>query len=138
MAAVATENGVVQEFPEPSHDEVIEEKMADSNVTVKIDVPGSKSFELQVSTGELVNDLRGYITDREDCCHRTCFSLQFNGIPMDHFAELRSIENLKDGVLFKVVEEVCFNSTYGNSKVIIQFSHTLFVKLDCTFVMCVI
>ena len=25
---------------------------------------------------------------------------------MDHFAELRSIENLKDGVLFKVVEEV--------------------------------
>lgn len=112
MAAVATESGIApSEFPEPAHDEVIEEKMADSNVTVKIDVPGSKSFELQVSTGELVNDLRGYITDREDCCHRTCFSLQFNGVPMDHFAELRSIENLKDGVLFKVVEEVRFFSS---------------------------
>ena len=45
----------------------------DQSITVKIEVPGSKSFELQVSTGELVNDLRGYITDREDCCHRTCF-----------------------------------------------------------------
>ena len=61
---------------------------------------------MQVSTGELVNDMRGYITDREDCCHRTCFSLQFNGIPLDHFAELRSIEGLKDGVTLKVVEEV--------------------------------
>ena len=58
-----------------------------------------------MSTGELVNDLRGYITDREDCCHRTCFSLQYNGIPMDHFAELRSVEGLKDHSVFKVVEE---------------------------------
>lgn len=66
---------------------------------------GTKPFELQVSTGELVNDLRGYITDREDCCHRTCFSLQYNGIPMDHFAELRSVEGLKDHSVFKVVEE---------------------------------
>jgi len=49
MAAVATENGVAQDFPEPAHDEVIEEKIADSNVTVKIDVPGSKTFELQVN-----------------------------------------------------------------------------------------
>ena len=52
--------------------------------------------------------MRGYITDREDCCHRTCFSLQFNGVPLDHFAELRSIEGLKDGVTLKVVEEVRF------------------------------
>ena len=73
--------------------------------TVKIDVPGSKMFELQLSLGELVNDLRGYITDREDCCQRTCFSLQLNGVPLDHFAELRSIDGLADGVLLKVVEE---------------------------------
>lgn len=77
----------------------------DQSITVKVDVPGAKSFELAVSTGELVNDLRGYITDREDCCHRTCFSLQYEGVPMDHFAELRSIEGLKDGSVFKVVEE---------------------------------
>lgn len=39
---------------------------ADQSITVKIEVPGqAKCFELQVSTGELVNDLRGYITDRE-------------------------------------------------------------------------
>ena len=38
----------------------------EQSITVKIEVPGqAKCFELQVSTGELVNDLRGYITDRE-------------------------------------------------------------------------
>ena len=107
MATVVTQKNPdfvknqVNEDPAEVDEIVGQETPADSNVSVKIEVPGTKSFELQVSTGELVNDLRGYITDREDCCHRTCFSLQFNGIPMDHFAELRSIEGLQDGSIFK-------------------------------------
>lgn len=108
MATLAAQKTVVHQANEVGENVVEEaapETPQDTNITVQIDVPGTKSFELQVSTGELVNDLRGYITDREDCCHRTCFSLQFNGIPMDHFAELRSVEGLKDHSVFKVVEE---------------------------------
>lgn len=101
--AVAQETKLPELAPEPTHDELVDDKIADANVTVKIDVPGSKMFELQLSLGELVNDLRGYITDREDCCQRTCFSLQLDGVPLDHFAELRSVEGLTDGVLLKVL-----------------------------------
>ena len=42
MAAVATESALAKDIPEPAHDEVIEEKLPDSNLTVKIDVPGTK------------------------------------------------------------------------------------------------
>lgn len=42
--------------------------------------------------------------DREDTCHRTCFSLQLDGNVLDNFAELKSIEGLQEGSLLKVVE----------------------------------
>ena len=43
--------------------------------------------------------------DREETCHRTCFSLQLNGLTLDNFAELKTIEGLKDGSVIKVVDE---------------------------------
>jgi len=43
--------------------------------------------------------------DREDTCHRTCFSLQLDGTTLDNFAELKTVEGLKEGSLIKVVEE---------------------------------
>lgn len=43
--------------------------------------------------------------DREDTCHRTCFSLQLDGNTLDNFAELKNIEGLKEGSVIKVVEE---------------------------------
>ena len=50
MAAVATESALAKDIPEPAHDEVIEEKIPDSNLTVKIDVPGTKSGLLVIIT----------------------------------------------------------------------------------------
>lgn len=44
------------------------------------------------------------LMDREDTCHRTCFSLQLDGNVLDNFAELKSIEGLQEGSLLKVVE----------------------------------
>lgn len=44
------------------------------------------------------------LIDREDTCHRTCFSLQLDGNVLDNFAELKSIEGLQEGSLLKVVE----------------------------------
>ena len=54
---------------------------------------------------ELVQEIHQLLMDREETCHRTCFSLQLNGNTLDNFAELKTIEGLTDGVDLKVVEE---------------------------------
>lgn len=54
---------------------------------------------------ELVQEIHQLLMDREDTCHRTCFSLQFEGNTLDNFAELKNIEGLKEGSVVKVVEE---------------------------------
>ncbi|CAF2760309.1 unnamed protein product [Rotaria sp. Silwood2] len=43
--------------------------------------------------------------DKEETCHRTCFSLQLDGIILDNFSELKNIDGLKEGSVLKVVEE---------------------------------
>ena len=53
---------------------------------------------------ELVQEIHQVLMDREDTCHRTCFSLQVDGITLDNFAELKTIEALKDNTIIKVVE----------------------------------
>lgn len=70
----------------------------------------STSFHLppsclhQVSPQEMVQEIHQVLMDREDTCHRTCFSLQLDGNVLDNFAELKSIEGLQEGSLLKVVE----------------------------------
>ena len=54
---------------------------------------------------ELVQEIHHLLMDREDTCHRTCFSLQLDGVTLDNFAELKNIEGLKEGSVIKVVEE---------------------------------
>lgn len=54
---------------------------------------------------ELVQEIHQVLMDREETCHRTCFSLQLNGLTLDNFAELKSIEGLVDGADLKVIEE---------------------------------
>lgn len=53
---------------------------------------------------ELVQEIHQVLMDREDTCIRTCFSLQIDGVTLDNFAELKSIEGLKEGSVIKVVE----------------------------------
>lgn len=54
---------------------------------------------------ELVQEIHHLLMDREDTCHRTCFSLQLNNMTLDNFSELKTIEGLKDGSIIRVVEE---------------------------------
>ena len=54
---------------------------------------------------ELVQEIHQLLMDREDTCHRTCFSLQLDGTTLDNFAELKTVDGLKEGSLIKVVEE---------------------------------
>ena len=58
----------------------------------------------QVSSMELVQEIFQVLIDKEDTCHRTCFTLQLDGITMDNFAELKNIEGLNEGSIIKVVE----------------------------------
>ncbi|KAJ8312586.1 hypothetical protein KUTeg_009959 [Tegillarca granosa] len=77
----------------------------DTGFNVQISVPGAESFELPVSSMELVQEIHQVLMDREDTCHRTCFSLQLDNVTLDNFSELKSIESLKEGSVIKVVEE---------------------------------
>ena len=55
---------------------------------------------------ELVQEIHQVLMDREDTCHRTCFSIQLDGTTLDNFAELKSIESLQEGSIIKVVEGI--------------------------------
>ncbi|XP_065709490.1 clustered mitochondria protein homolog isoform X1 [Patagioenas fasciata] len=95
------------EEPEPGEDGNDQEVIViqDTGFTVKICAPGIEPFSLQVSPQEMVQEIHQVLMDREDTCHRTCFSLQLDGNVLDNFAELKTIEGLQEGSLLKVVEE---------------------------------
>ncbi|XP_058457838.1 clustered mitochondria protein homolog [Malaya genurostris] len=86
-------------------DSDVMEIIQDTGFTVQILSPGVESLSIQVSSMELVQEIHQLLMDREDTCHRTCFSLQLDGVTLDNFAELKNIEGLKDGSVIKVVEE---------------------------------
>ncbi|KAM3615340.1 uncharacterized protein V6R79_000642 [Siganus canaliculatus] len=96
-------NGETEGGEESNEQEVI--VIQDTGFTVKIQAPGTEPFDLQVSPQEMVQEIHQVLMDREDTCHRTCFSLQLDGNVLDNFAELKSIEGLQEGSLLKVVEE---------------------------------
>ncbi|KAM8976572.1 clustered mitochondria protein homolog [Pelodytes ibericus] len=77
----------------------------DTAFTVKIQVPGIEMFTIQVSPQEMVQEIHQVLMDREDTCHRTCFSMQLDGNVLDNFAELKTIEGFQEGSVLKVVEE---------------------------------
>ncbi|XP_070700176.1 clustered mitochondria protein homolog [Pempheris klunzingeri] len=79
--------------------------LQETSFTVRIQPPGTESFELQVSGQMLVVELHQVLMDHEITCHRTCFSLQVGGTVLDGLTELRSIQGIQDGGLIKVVED---------------------------------
>lgn len=54
---------------------------------------------------EMVQEIHHLLMDREDTCHRTCFSLQLDGNTLDNFAELKNVEGLKEGSVLEVVKQ---------------------------------
>lgn len=86
-------------------DSDVMEIIQDTGFTVQILSPGVEPLSIQVSSMELVQEIHQLLMDREDTCHRTCFSLQLDGVTLDNFAELKNIEGLKEGSIIKVVEE---------------------------------
>lgn len=123
VAAVVKEEVVVPVVPEVPDvpavkDEVVDvvtngsqdesdmlEIIQDVGFTVQIISPGIEPLSIQVSSMELVQEIHQLLMDREDSCHRTCFSLQLDGVTLDNFAELKNIDGLQEGSVIKVAEE---------------------------------
>ncbi|XP_064127627.1 clustered mitochondria protein homolog isoform X3 [Loxodonta africana] len=105
VAEPPRENGLDEAEPgdEATGQEVI--VIQDTGFSVKILAPGIEPFSLQVSPQEMVQEIHQVLMDREDTCHRTCFSLHLDGNMLDHFSELRSVEGLQEGSVLRVVEE---------------------------------
>lgn len=101
----------------------------DLGFTVKIVSPGTETFDIQVSSMELVQEIHQLLMDREDTCHRTCFSLQLEGNTLDNFAELKNIEGLKEGSVLKVVEEAY---TMREARIHVRHVRDLLKSLDPT------
>ncbi|XP_034538961.1 clustered mitochondria protein homolog [Notolabrus celidotus] len=79
--------------------------LQETGFPVRIQPPGTESFELQVSGQMLVAELHQVLMDHETTCHRTCFSLQQGGSVLDSLTLLRSIQEIQEGALIKVVED---------------------------------
>ncbi|CAF3829711.1 unnamed protein product [Rotaria magnacalcarata] len=78
--------------------------LPESSFNIRIQSTGLDTFELPVTSSELVQEIHQVLMDKEETCHRTCFSLQLDGIVLDNFTELKNIDNLKEGTLLKVIE----------------------------------
>ncbi|VDM07069.1 unnamed protein product [Wuchereria bancrofti] len=83
---------------------------------IRIIAPGAEPFDLQVNSNEMVQELHQVLLEREATCHRTCFSLQLNGVSLDHFTELKNIVGLTDGSVLRVVEGKDMASSYNISE----------------------
>ncbi|XP_041657329.1 clustered mitochondria protein homolog isoform X2 [Cheilinus undulatus] len=79
--------------------------LQETGFTVRIQPPGTESFELQVSGQMLVAELHQVLMDHELTCHFTCFSLQLRGSVLDSLTQLHSIQGIQEGAPIKVVED---------------------------------
>lgn len=99
------EEASVPEGEETYEEDINLDALHDNGITVNIQSPGAEMWSVQLSSMELVQEIHQLLMDREDTCHRTCFTLQLDGATLDNFAELKTIEGLKNGSTIKVVEE---------------------------------
>lgn len=105
----AIENGENEAETNSNEDDAVKDEnelilIQDNAFTVKIQVPGLDPFDLQVTSMELVQEIHQMLMDKEETCHRTCFSLQLDGNTLDNFSELKAIEGIKEGSVIKLVE----------------------------------
>ncbi|CAI5445005.1 unnamed protein product [Caenorhabditis angaria] len=77
----------------------------DKMLTVTVQPTVGEPFDLNVHDTELVQELFQTLLDREQTCHRTCFSLAINGNQIDNYSEVRNVPGFVDGCTISVVDE---------------------------------
>ncbi|GMS89850.1 hypothetical protein PENTCL1PPCAC_12025 [Pristionchus entomophagus] len=87
--------------PEMKEGEVIEEAL----YILHIELPSGDKFDVQVNNTEMLQEIHQVLLEREGTCHRTCYTLQLEGKPLDHFTEIRNVPGLKNESTLAVVEE---------------------------------
>ncbi|XP_068187541.1 clustered mitochondria protein homolog isoform X1 [Antennarius striatus] len=98
-----TEQPAVDQIKQLNIQEIAE--LQDTDFIVRIQPPGTESFDLQVSGQLMVSELHQVLMEHQITCHRTCFSLQLGGTAFNSHTRLSSIQGIQDGALIKVVEE---------------------------------
>ena len=73
---------------------------------------------------ELVQEIHQLLMDREDTCHRTCFSLQLNGNSLDNFAELKTVEG--KNIYKEAIKRHKFKASSNSIKEL--YLHLIFIR----------
>lgn len=74
--------------------------------TTPFNTNDTKTLKIQVSPQEIVQELHSILqAEYSETCHRTCFSLFFNGERLDAYAEIGQIPDLQNESVLQVVEE---------------------------------
>uniref|UniRef100_A0A914DXN8 Clustered mitochondria protein homolog n=1 Tax=Acrobeloides nanus TaxID=290746 RepID=A0A914DXN8_9BILA len=71
---------------------------------IKLVLPNKEAFDIQINGNEMIQEIHQILLERESTCYRTCFRLQFDGLPLDLFTEIRNIPNFHSGDVLQVVE----------------------------------
>ncbi|VDN06962.1 unnamed protein product [Thelazia callipaeda] len=125
------ERAVSPATTKPANDKIALSSVDNAETTFRIRIvaSGTEPFDLQVSSGEMVQELHQVLLEREATCHRTCFSFRLNDVALDHFTELRNVAGLKDGSVLKVVEEPY---TTREARIHVRHIRELIRSLDMT------
>ncbi|KJH46399.1 hypothetical protein DICVIV_07522 [Dictyocaulus viviparus] len=104
-------------------------------LTLTIQSTTGDSFDLQINNAEMVQELHQVLLERESTCHKTCFSLQLNGVSLDNFTEIRAVADLVDGSVLHVVEEPY---TTREARIHIRHVHDLIRQNDTAEAACAV
>lgn len=85
---------------EDGGDEDVLEILQDVGFSVQILSTGAEPLTIQVSSMELVQEIHQLLMDREDSCHRTCFSLQLDGSTLGKFLSLVVSQHIKVNIFY--------------------------------------
>lgn len=72
---------------------------------IRLQVPGIEPLDIRIGDTDICQELYHTILEKENTCHRTCFRIYYQDLPLDHFTEIKNIPDIKNNAVFRIVEE---------------------------------
>lgn len=63
-------------------------------------------YRIQIGDTDICQELYHTILEKENTCHRTCFRIYYQDLPLDHFTEIKNIPDIKNNAVFRIVEGI--------------------------------